>query len=405
MRIQIIKEEASIVTKLSELNQEASKSYTDTSNKPNNEKVFYGNSKEIKPFGYSDYNEFLTNTESKQRMQGFDKQYLNFVDYIIKITHHIWEDKGIGIIYQTYHNNITMHLGSQSVQGINEVVSGTLQTLHAFPDRKLIGENVIWSGNDQEGFLSSHRISSNATNLGESSFGPATGKKVYFRTIVDCFVHSNRIVEEWLVRDNLHLVQQLGFDPIEIAKKMPNKRPPFQSDFGLSQTMEGQRVPSVYSPQSTKFEIGDFILKMYNLVWEWKLFNHLKDFYADNAVSHYICNKDLIGINQMQGMLVSLFASFPNAKFLIDRVTCNEGIVKDEWEVAVRWRLQGLHEGIGYFEKPSGNTVEILGITHIKVRNEKIVEEWITFDGLDVLTQIHSPKKSEVAATNIEERV
>nr|WP_247600348.1 ester cyclase [Priestia flexa] len=144
---------------------------------------------------------------------------------------------------------------------------------------------------------------------------------------------------------------------------------------------------------------------MYNLVWEWKLFNHLKDFYADNAVSHYICNKDLIGINQMQGMLVSLFASFPNAKFLIDRVTCNEGIVKDEWEVAVRWRLQGLHEGIGYFGKPSGNTVEILGITHIKVRNEKIVEEWITFDGLDVLTQIHSPKKSEVAATNIEERV
>jgi predicted ester cyclase len=379
------------MSKVDELKQEKTK--IDRSQKPLHDRVFYGDSNEVNPVGLADYNEFSKNTARKQSMKGFDDDYLDFVDYIMKITHRIWEEKGIGIIYQTYHNDVIMHAGTVNVQGLNEVVSGTLQTLHAFPDRKLVGENVIWSGNDKEGFLSSHRIVSNATNFGDSSFGSATGKKAFFRTIVDCFVHSNRIVEEWLVRDNLYIVKQLGFDPIEVAKKLAknseSKTPALQSHFGASQTTEGQLVPNVYSPISKGFEIGDFILEMYNKVWEWRLFNHVKDFYLSNATVHYICDKDLVGANQIQGMLVSLFASFPSAKFIVERVTCNEGLTKDEWDVAVRWRLQGLHEGIGYFGQPSGKPVEILGITHLKVRHEKIVEEWITFDGLDILRQIY----------------
>jgi predicted ester cyclase len=396
----IKKRSRSTMSKVEELKQETTETKSNRSQKPLHDRVFYGDSKEVNPVGFADYNEFLKNTDRKQSMNGFDDDYLDFVDYIMKITHRIWEEKGIGIIYQTYHNDVIMHAGTINVQGLNEVVSGTLQTLHAFPDRKLVGENVIWSGNDKEGFLSSHRIISNATNLGDSSFGSATGKRALFRTIVDCFVHSNRVIEEWLVRDNLYIVKQLGFDPIEVAKKLAknseNKTPALQSHFGASQTMEGQLVPNVYSPKSKGFEIGDFILEMYNKVWEWRLFNHVKDFYSGNAVVHYICDKDLIGANQIQGMLVSLFASFPSAKFIVERVTCNEGLLRDEWDVAVRWRLQCLHEGIGYFGQPSGKPVEILGITHLKVRQKKIVEEWITFDGLDVLRQIYLGSDEEI---------
>ncbi|WP_144699691.1 ester cyclase [Fictibacillus phosphorivorans] len=358
------------------------------------DKVFYGDSNLVNSVGYADYNEYSKHTARKQRMNGFDDEYLDFVDYIIKITHRIWEEKGIGVIYQTYHNDVTMHTGTDHIKGVNAVVSGTLQALHAFPDRRLIGENVIWSGNDEEGFLSSHRVASNATNLGDSAFGPATGKKVFFRTMVDCFVHSNRIVEEWLVRDNLSLVKQLGFNPVEVAKKL-GRSPVTQTHFGLSETMNGQLMPTVYSPKSKDFEIGDFILEMYNKLWEWRLFNHVKDFYSDHAVVHYICNQDLIGSSQIQGMLVSLFASFPSAKFIVERVTCNEGIQHNGWDVAVRWRLQGIHEGIGYFGSPSGKPVEILGINHLKVRNRKIIEEWITFDGLDVLRQIYLGEQHE----------
>ena len=68
--------------------------------------------------------------------------------------------------------------------------------------------------------LSSHRVLSTATNLGDSNFGPATGKKINFRTVIDCATTNNRIHEEWLVRDNLWIVTQLGLNPREVAKQM-----------------------------------------------------------------------------------------------------------------------------------------------------------------------------------------
>nr|WP_279389170.1 ester cyclase [Scopulibacillus darangshiensis] len=97
-----------------------------------------------------------------------------------------------------------------------------------------------------------------------------------------------------------------------------------------------------------------------------------------------------MGLNEIQGMFISLFASFPTAKFIVERVTCNQRKDADEWDVAVRWRLQGIHEGIGYFGRPSNKPIKILGINHVRVRNEKIVEEWMAFDGMDVLKQIHT---------------
>lgn len=356
--------------------------------------VFYGDSAEVTSVGLSDYNEMTHEKKRKQSMKGFDPQYADFVDYIVKITHQIWEEKGIGVIYQTYHNEVKLHTGTACIHGVQEVVSGTLQTLHAFPDRKLVAENVIWSGNDNDGFLSSHRVISTATNLGDSSFGAATGKKVVFRTIIDCLVHSNRIVEEWLVRDNLYLVKQLGLDPVEVAKKLAikskSKEPALMTSFGLSQTRDGQLEPKTYIPQHDGFEIGDFVMDLYNKIWEWKLINRVKDFYSDNAVVHYICDQNIVGHQQIQGMFISLFASFPNAGLVIQRVNCNQGTRKNEWEVSVRWTLQGLHEGYGYFGAPSGKKVEILGITHFSIIDEKVQEEWVVFDGLDVMRQIYS---------------
>ena len=354
-------------------------------------RVFYGNSEEVNPLRYSDYNDYIKLTERKQSIKGFDLEYNDFVDYIMKITHRIWEEKGIGLIYDTYHNNVVMHTGSQNIIGIKEVVSGTLQTLHSFPDRRLIGQNVIWSDFNKTGYLSSHRIMSTATNLGDSSFGPATGRKINFRTMVDCAAENNRIHEEWLVRDNLWIVKQLGFDADEIAKNLAHisslKTQKIQSRFGLCEAMEGQCSPKLFKAKDSS--VGELILEMTSRIYNYKLFNEVKKYYHPNAVLHYICDKDLNGHNEIQGMLISLFASFPNASFDVERVTCNERAVQNEWDVAVRWRIRGLHEGLGFFGKPSGKPIDIMGINHFNISDNKVREEWMTFDGLDVLRQIY----------------
>lgn len=370
--------------------------------KKNYKKIFYGDSSEVNSVNDYDYNDYRKQPKSKQNLKGFDDKYEDFVDYILTITHTIWEEKGIGVIYNTYSNNVTMHAGSNNITGIQSVISGTLQTLHSFPDRRLIGQEVIWSKADNDSYLSSHRIISTATNLADSNFGAATNKKVNFRTAVDCLAKNNRIYEEWLVRDNLWIVKQFGLDPHQVAMKMAaeeEKNDNFQEHFGVDEMMEGQYFPETYEARDDS--VGEFMKEMVNRVYECRLFNEIKNYYSDNAVIHYICNKDLVGYDQIQGMLISLFASFPSADFSIDRITCNNRGSEDDWNVALRWRIRGLHEGRGYFGEASGKPVEILGINHYHVSEGEIVEEWMTFDGMDVLKQIYSGENDE----NLEEQI
>lgn len=356
-----------------------------------NHKIYYGDTSKVVPVGHSDYNDYVKNNEKKQDLPGFDEQYNDIVDYILKITHRIWEEKGIGIIYDTYHNDVTMHLSSTTLVGIKDVVANTLQTLHSFPDRRLIGENVIWSEHDTNGFLSSHRVLSTATNLGDSPFGKATGKRVNFRTVIDCAIENNRIYEEWLVRDNLWLVKQLGFDVREVAKNMAKataiKTPALQTRYGLGEAMQGQFMPEKYMAKDDS--VGEMMLQMHSHIYNYKMISDVKKYYMDNALVHYICDKRLFGHEEIQGMMISLLSSFPNAHYGVDRVTCNKRRGTNEYDVAVRWRLRGLHEGFGTFGAPSMKPVEFLGISHYKVVDNKIAEEWITYDGLDVLRQIY----------------
>ncbi len=352
-------------------------------------KVFYGNGSEVQEVGVMDYNDFSKQTKREQDIKGFDPQYRDFVDYIMTITHQIWEEKGIGVIYDTYHNNVTMHLGTASLVGIKDVVSNTLQTLHAFPDRRLIGQNVIWSNFGKDGYLSSHRVMSTATNLGDSNFGPATGKKISFRTVIDCATTHNRIHEEWLVRDNLWIVTQLGFDPHEVAKRMARasklKINPLQSTYGLCESMEGQFMPTKYVAKDDS--VGEMMLEMVSTVYNAKYINEVKKYYYDNACIHFICDKDLNGYDEIQGMILSLLASVPAGSYEAERVTCTDRPNGDGYDVSLRWRLRGINEGIGFFGAPSGKHLDIMGISHFHVMNNKIIEEWVTFDGIDVLKQ------------------
>ncbi len=286
-----------------------------------------------------------------------------------------------------------MHVGTQHLAGLNTVISGTMQQLHAFPDRRLIAENVIWSEDPDATYFSSHRIHSTATNLGDSSFGPATGKPISFRTVADCKVYKNKIVEEWLVRDNLHIVRQLGMYPNIVARKMAKSTPALGS-YGLSENRNGQFIPEIKISGSSVFAIGEFMQEMMSKVWGARYFNCLTDYYSENAVLHTVCNQDLTGSHAIKGWLVSFFASFPNARVQVERVTCNKVSGDKDWDVAVRWRVLGLHEGIGFFGSPSHGQAEILGVSQYKVRNGNILEEWLTFDGLDVLRQIEGHRLS-----------
>ena len=160
---------------------------------------------------------------SKGTMKGFDPEFTEIVDYITRITYRIWEGKQVGLCYDYYSEDCPIYTLAGMSVGSEVVVQNTLKTLAAFPDRTLHADNIIWGGNDADGYHSSHLISTQMTNLGPSEFGAATGKHATIAVIAHCVVKDNRVIEEWLVRDNHSLVTQLGLDPDEVAQQWASK--------------------------------------------------------------------------------------------------------------------------------------------------------------------------------------
>ena len=77
-------------------------------------------------------------------MQGFDQKFRDLPDYILKITYQIWEDKDVESIREYYAKGIPVRSPAGVVYGPDAVVKATYATLEEFPDRQLLGEDVIW---------------------------------------------------------------------------------------------------------------------------------------------------------------------------------------------------------------------------------------------------------------------
>ena len=103
-----------------------------------------------------------------RNMQGFDAEFSDIVDYILRITYRIWEGKQVGLCHDYYSEDCPVFTLTGYTEGAEEVTQNTLKTLAAFPDRTLHADDIIWSGNPQDGFHTSHLITTEMTNLGPS---------------------------------------------------------------------------------------------------------------------------------------------------------------------------------------------------------------------------------------------
>jgi predicted ester cyclase len=332
--------------------------------------------------------------EKRQSMQGFDDKFVDIVDYIVRITHEIWEEKGIGRIYDYYAHNILIHTTDGQTYGRDKVIADTVKTMAAFPDVRLYADDVIWCGNDQDGFHSSHRIIWVAHNTGYSIYGPPTGRRVVRQGIAHCFVKENRVVEEWICRDELAVIRQLGFDEHELARKLAvqdaAKNPPAAS-YGEVQRLQGQATPEILpSKTSSGFDVEDFVRRSIHEIWNWRLLSKVDEYYAPNHLCNTSTNRKLYGLGDFKAYILSLLAAFPDAAMDVDHI-CWLGNEQDGYRVATRWTLQGTHDGPGVYGEPTGKRIRLMGITHQLIQAGKFVREWTVFDEFALLKQLYAP--------------
>ena len=314
-----------------------------------------------------------------QPMAGFEDQYVDIVDYIVRITYEIWVDRAVGRIYETYAPACTIHTASGVVCSVEEVVASTVITLDAFPDGEAHHLNVAWSG-DERDFYTSHLGWSRSTNRGPTAYGPATNARVGLFFVADCVSRDNLIHTEWLARDNGTLVRQLGFDLHECAARIAETIPPdlLVSAPQTSRTYEG--------PRDT---VEGYFAHHFHHIWNLRRFDHLPEHYDTHVIAHWPGARVAMGLRNLRALLLALFTSLPDARVVVEHLSWadeTDGVI-----VAVRWRLEGTMRPGGLFgAAPNGRVVFVPGMSHFRFGpHGRIVEEWTVFDEVGVLAQTY----------------
>ena len=317
-------------------------------------------------------------------MKGFDKKYKTFPEYILKITKQIWEDKDVNSIANFYTKNIPVRSPFGVTYGYKPVIDATFATLKEFPNRQLLGEDIIWNLDSDSGYHSSHRILSKGTHLGEGSYGKPTGKDIYYRVIADCACKNNQVYDEWIVRDQGAMVRQLGFTPKEFAKKI------IENEGGLEQANElfnsKSDTKSEYKPNiAPKNSIG---IKYSNILN--KIFTSDYNFsdYARAASIYWPGNKIGHGREDIEKFWKSLKEAFSNFKFSIEHI----GYLEEEGKnpkASIRWFLNANHSNkTSDFGKATNKNIFIMGINHAEIIDENVIREWVLFDEVAIWKQI-----------------
>lgn len=317
-------------------------------------------------------------------MQGFDAEFRDLDHYIRLITERIWEGRRISDIGRYYSADCAVETPASVSTGVPAVVRGTLETLTMFPDRELLAEDILCSGDAQGGWLSSHRILSPMTHAGAGAFGPATGRRIHARTIADCVCKDNRIVHEWLVRDQAAIARQIGLSERELAQRWLDERGPF-SKAAMPPPPQG------YSSALADTELAQRYADLARRLWQDADVAALGQA-CDRAVQVAVPGGDTLhGVAELQQFWVGLLAAFPDAELSVEHLAeCRRA--ERLPAVAMRWRVRATHGGRGRYGAPCGRPVEILGISHAEFIGERIVREWILMDDVAIWMQVLSPQ-------------
>ncbi len=321
----------------------------------------------------------------------------DITEFILRITEDIWEHKNVGLIYDCYAEDGPIHTLGGEVTGAEAVVRNTMKTLAAFPDRKMHADGLVISGEGDAGYYSSHRIGSHMTNTGHSDFGPATGKSAHVVTIADCVIRDYVIVEEWLARDNLHLVEQLGLDTHAIAKAQAAIEPDAPSLAWRNEQLQRLRslspVAQVKYPENPMAEPGLFAAAVISDFWDHRNARHVSDAYASSCVLNVPPGLKIEGRIEAKNHFTRLLASLTDTRGTLDH-HCMSLRDNNELDLAIRWTVRGIHADGGFDCPGGGAEVLILGISHWRLDKNGIVEDWTLYDQLAIMRQIYAQQPS-----------
>ena len=325
-------------------------------------------------------------------MRGFDETYEDIVDYIVRDTSRIWDQQDVGYIYDTYAPGCRVYDDNGMKYGVERVVFETVQAINAFPDTRHYADDVIWAGDEDQGFATSHRAVNVGHHTGPWRWGPATGKKINLWVIANCVTRDNAIFEEWVLYNTGARLAQLGINLVEAARTVGNER--VTSPLSATQSTEverllGGQVPTLYPPPARQdgWDVDHAVRELFHNVYNRRDLSAIDRAYVQNVRWNGPTNRTGYGRGEVKAMARNLLATFPDLGLHVDEIYWMGNDV-DGFSVSVRWTAAGTHRGYGLYGVPTGRRVAMWGLSQLYFHNGRIVEDWMLFNELDMMSQI-----------------
>ena len=321
-------------------------------------------------------------------MKGFDAEFRDLAHYIGVITERIWQGGRTEDIRTYYGDPCVVETPTSVTHSVEDVFAGTIAAKAMFPDRRIFDEDIIQSGDDTVGFLSSHRGISTMTHRGDGIYGKATGRAIHIRAIADCVCINNRIVHEWLVRDVAGIALQTGSTPQALAQRWLDER-------GAWSKPQATVAPAPYISHVSQDPLATaYAMALQQMVHGGALAQSVYDpavqQYAPGGLIHY-------GADAAGAFWHGLFGALRATRFVFEHLVAQRDMAHSGRpdRVALRFRAQTLHDaprGSPRYGNPTGRPVEVLGIVHAEFIQGRLVREWILIDDVAIWMQLLSPQ-------------
>jgi predicted ester cyclase len=320
--------------------------------------------------------------------------------YILEWTERIWRDGGLALIREMYAPDLSVHGAYGTSLGVESVVRGSLAKHSVFPDRPATTEDVVWEARGDHGFVSYHRALHVGPHAGPWVYGPASYRTSVNRGIAVCLVHDARVVEEWVVRDEWAVVEQLGFDAEDVAARMVDPNGPALPGAGsphdVWQAPNDVVVAGVSGPRPDHHgtEVA-LVVRMIEEVWNERHFELVRDLCHRDLLCHTAGRRVAARASGYQRESWRLLGAVPDGRYtLLDLAAGDRGTGV---RVAALWSLTGTYAGAPLFGPPTGSPVAVLGVSMFDLRDDRILREYRVYDELALLVQIVRARTSAEA--------
>ncbi len=335
----------------------------------------------------------------KQTLTGFDPEYKNIVDYIVRITHRIWETEARDVDYigDCYAPDSLVYDDYGLQTGSTKIISDTHHTTGAFPDIILDAEEVIWAGDDQVAFHTSHLTRVIGTNTGPSRYGGPSGAKISVPVIANCVALGNDIFLEHVLYNTSAMLQQLGVDLRDEAKRLARDPPPGwpRSDAvwdDLRKSVSPVAPLCVVEPVDG-FDPDQFARAIHDNIWNGDG-TAIERHYSPGVSFEGATDRAFTGTAAYRGYVDEIRSAFPDLTLQVDEVYWMGNDV-DGWLISTRWSAEGTHSDGSAYRTPTGADCQIWGITQWRVSGGRVEQEWQLFNEFDLMMQIASARRNQ----------